>query len=434
MTLRTDELAHAPGAEAAGLVGKPRLWGAMAYLVLCLPSAVVFGLAPLVLMMGGIATTVVWVGIPVLMFTTSLWRGFASLERGWMRVTMGVLIPSPYRPRANTTMFRRWLARLRDPATWRDLTYLVLRMPLALLEFCLTVVLWAYSLAMVGLPIYAPLLKPADRVNLPDLSWHMVVVSTVRQSLPYAGVGLVFLFLTILISPRIAQVQVALAKALLGPTKAARLAVKADHLQASRARGVDAAEAERRRIERDLHDGAQQRLVAVAMTLGRAKNKLADDPDSARLLIDEAHADAKQAVAELRDLARGIYPAVLGDRGLDAALSALAARCPVPVRVDVDTTPRPPAAVESTAYFIVAETLTNVAKHATATSVGVIVRRTGNTVTVQVVDNGQGGAAMRAGGGLAGLADRAATIDGVMSVTSPPGGPTVITAELPCEW
>ncbi|HEY3610977.1 MAG TPA: histidine kinase, partial [Pseudonocardiaceae bacterium] len=189
-----------------------------------------------------------------------------------------------------------------------------------------------------------------------------------------------------------------------------------------------------RRIERDLHDGAQQRLVAVAITLGRAKNKLDNDPESARALIDEAHADAKQAVAELRDLARGIYPAVLGDRGLDAALSALAARSPVPVAVDVDVSPRPPAAVESAAYFIVAESLTNLAKHSAADSAQVSVRRSGNSVTVRVTDDGHGGAEVRLGGGLAGLADRAATIDGVMTVRSPPGGPTVVTAELPCEW
>jgi signal transduction histidine kinase len=252
--------------------------------------------------------------------------------------------------------------------------------------------------------------------------------------LPYSAAGLVILVLTILVTPRIVQFQAVLASALLGPTAAARLTVKADHLQASRARGVDAAEAERRRIERDLHDGAQQRLVAVAITLGRARAKLDKDPESARALIDEAHADAKQAVAELRDLARGIYPAVLGDRGLDAALSALAARSPVPVAVMVDVTPRPPTAVESTAYFIVAETLTNLAKHSAANAAQVSVHRSGNSVTVQVTDDGRGGAELRPGGGLAGLADRAATIDGVMTVVSPMGGPTVVTAELPCEW
>jgi signal transduction histidine kinase len=226
--------------------------------------------------------------------------------------------------------------------------------------------------------------------------------------------------------------------AMLGPSKATLLRAEAAHLQASRARGVDAAEAERRRIERDLHDGAQQRLVAVAMSLGRAKNRLDQDPEAAKALIDEAHADAKLAVAELRDLARGIYPAVLGDRGLDAALSSLAAKAPVAVDVHVEpslsTDQRPPAAVESTAYFTVAEALTNVAKYSGATQASVAVRREGHHVIVEITDDGQGGATTRRGGGLAGLADRAATIDGVLTVVSPLGGPTVIRADLPCEW
>ncbi|WP_031468730.1 sensor histidine kinase, partial [Sciscionella sediminilitoris] len=184
--------------------------------------------------------------------------------------------------------------------------------------------------------------------------------------------------------------------------------------------------------ERDLHDGAQQRLVAVAMGLGRARSKLAEDPEGASSLIEEAHADAKQAIAELRDLARGIYPAVLGDRGLDAALSALAAKCPVPVEVSVNVDPRPPTAVESTAYFLVGESLTNLAKHAGANSAQVRVQRTEDTVVVEVTDDGKGGAVLTQGGGLSGLADRAASIDGVVTVFSPIGGPTVVRADLPC--
>jgi signal transduction histidine kinase len=238
--------------------------------------------------------------------------------------------------------------------------------------------------------------------------------------------------------PVIASLHITLAKWLLGPNTTEQLTEKAERLQASRARGVDAAEAERRRIERDLHDGAQQRLVAVAMGLGRAKSKMDSDPNAVRALIDEAHADAKLAVSELRDLARGIYPAVLGDRGLDAALSSLAAKCPVPVEVHVAIEPRPPAAVESTAYFIVGECLTNVAKHSGATEAKVNAwreeRPTGDLVVVEITDDGHGGASMRAGGGLSGLADRAATIDGVMTVVSPVGGPTVIRADLPCVW
>jgi signal transduction histidine kinase len=244
----------------------------------------------------------------------------------------------------------------------------------------------------------------------------------------------VLLPMAIWVTPWLGWLHGELAIALLGPNRTKRLEQKAERLQSSRARGVDAAEAERRRIERDLHDGAQQRLVAVAMSLGRAKSKFDHDPEGVRDLIDEAHADAKLAVSELRDLARGIYPAVLGDRGLDAALSAQAAKSPIPVDVTVNVEPRPPAAVETTAYFIVGETLTNIAKHSGAKEAQVKVWRDDAHVVVEITDNGHGGAEVRPGGGLAGLADRAATIDGVITVVSPIGGPTVIRADLPCEW
>jgi signal transduction histidine kinase len=194
---------------------------------------------------------------------------------------------------------------------------------------------------------------------------------------------------------------------------------------------VDAAEDERRRIERDLHDGAQQRLVALAMDLGMAREKLRTDPQAATELVGEAHEEAKRALAELRDLARGIHPAVLADRGLDAAISALAARSPVPVGVDV-ATGRLPGPVESTAYFVVAEALTNAAKHARAGELAVRIARQGDLLVVEVTDDGAGGADPARGNGLRGLADRVAAIDGRLTVTSPPGGPTLVRAELPC--
>lgn len=334
----------------------------------------------------GIATIVVWIGIPILIATTTLVRGFGNLERRWVRTMLGTPLPDIERMPAEGRMLTRWRRRLVDPTTWRDLGYLLLKVPLSVVEL-------AAGLASV--------------VLLPLALW---------------------------VAPWVAWVRGSLALALLGPNRAERLAVKAQHLQASRARGVDAAEAERRRIERDLHDGAQQRLVSVAMSLGRARNKLSNDPAGARELIDEAHNDAKLAVSELRDLARGIYPAVLADRGLDAALSAQAAKCPVPVNVWVDVEPRPPAAVETTAYFIVGETLTNITKHSRAGRAEVKVWRSEEKVILEIVDDGQGGAELRPGGGLAGLADRAATIDGVITVVSPLGGPTVVRADLPCTW
>jgi signal transduction histidine kinase len=204
-------------------------------------------------------------------------------------------------------------------------------------------------------------------------------------------------------------------------------------LTASRSAAVDLAAEDRRRIERDLHDGVQQRLVALAMDLGRAKEKLDTDPDRAKELVDEAHEEAKRAITEVRDLARGIHPAVLTDRGLDAAISSLAARSPVPVDVSVEVAVRPPASTEAAAYFVVSEALANVAKHARASRASVTVRRANDGwLTIQVQDDGVGGASIVEGSGLAGLRDRVGALDGELHLLSPEGGPTVLMAEIPC--
>ncbi|OZM69982.1 histidine kinase [Amycolatopsis antarctica] len=365
---------------------RPRAWRTIVFMFAGFPLRLVQFIVLVVGMAVGLATMVIWVGIPVLLATTWLVRWFGDVERRWVRWALDTPVPDRVPAPPGEPVLRRWRAQLTDSTTWRDLGYLMLIFPFGVFEF-------AFSIA-------ATILLPLGVWVAPWLGWM--------------------------------HGQVALT--MLSPPRTQKLEAKAQHLQASRARGVDAAEAERRRIERDLHDGAQQRLVSVAMSLGRAKSKLDNDPDAVRGLIDEAHSDAKLAVSELRDLARGIYPAVLADRGLDAALSAQAAKAPIHVDVSVQVDPRPPAAVETTAYFIVGETLTNVAKHSGATEAGVRLWRTEDTVVVEVTDNGHGGAQMRPHGGIAGLADRAATIDGVITVVSPPGGPTVIRADLPCTW
>ncbi|MDQ1682184.1 MAG: hypothetical protein QOH99_725, partial [Frankiaceae bacterium] len=234
-----------------------------------------------------------------------------------------------------------------------------------------------------------------------------------------------------------AVVQVALDPAPLavggGDHARAGLLERVGELEVTRRRAVDAAEAERRRIERDLHDGAQQRLTSLAMTLGRAQVKLRDSDDAAvRGLIDDAHRDAKEAIVELRDLTRGLHPPVLTDRGLDAALSALAARAPIPVAVSADIGDRPSRTIEAIAYFVVSEALTNIAKHAQATCASVVVRRLNGQLRIDVTDDGRGGAAASEGSGLAGLADRVRSVDGRLAISSPTGGPTVLTVELPC--
>ncbi|WNV82590.1 sensor domain-containing protein [Umezawaea sp. Da 62-37] len=379
-----------------------------------------------------IGLAVVWLGIPLLAVTLLIARGASALERMWVHTMLGTYVASPYRPLPEGGVLARTKAVITDPAAWRDLGYWMLMFPLSIVEFVLVVTFWPVALSLIAYPLVYDRLMAYVVVELPGGGeW---AVDSFARAIPVTVVGLLLGLLTVPLVRGLGRLHGSLARNVLGPSRTALLSAEAKRLHASRARGVDSAEAERRRIERDLHDGAQQRLVAVAMTLGRAKTKMDSDPDAARELIAEAHVDAKLAISELRDLARGIYPSVLGDRGLDPALSSLISKCPIPVDLSVDVEPRPPTAVESAAYFTVAETLTNIAKHAEATRVGVKVFRTDRSVVVEVTDDGKGGAEVRKGGGLAGLADRAATIDGVVVVVSPVGGPTVIRTELPCAW
>lgn len=220
---------------------------------------------------------------------------------------------------------------------------------------------------------------------------------------------------------------------LLGPRVVQELTQRIETLADARQGAVDAATTERLRIERDLHDGVQPRLVAVAMTLGMARNKFQSDPSQALALLERAHDETKDAITELRQLARGIHPAVLTDRGLDASLSALASRCVVPTTVSFDLPARPAPEVEAVIYFTVAESLTNVSKHSEAQNCRVDVRYTGHSVAATVTDDGRGGARIpRAGGGLSGMRDRVRSASGTLTIDSPEGGPTVVTVEVPC--
>jgi signal transduction histidine kinase len=256
-----------------------------------------------------------------------------------------------------------------------------------------------------------------------------------------AGVGVAVTVLALAMLPAapwlamgLARADEAAARALLGPSRGEQLARRVEALARSRADVVAATDAERRRIERDLHDGTQQRLVSLAMNLGMARASLSDAPEPARRAIEQAHDQATQALAELRDFVRGLHPAVIDDRGLDAALSGIAARAPLPVRLRVDVAGRCSPSIEAIAYFVVSEALTNVAKHAHANQAEVSVERTGDRLRIVVTDDGRGGASADGdGSGLRGLVQRAAAVDGTVTIHSPPGGPTTITAELPCE-
>ncbi|MFE9063319.1 sensor histidine kinase [Streptomyces violaceusniger] len=264
------------------------------------------------------------------------------------------------------------------------------------------------------------------------LSWRLDHVGYSTQAAYVTAGGLILLGLAYALIGALARLDTRAATTLLGPVPAKELERRVEDLTESRAGAVDAADAERRRIERDLHDGAQQRLVSMAVNLGLAKATLKDLPDEARQVIDEAHREAKGAIEELSSLVRGLHPAVLDELGLDAALSGIAARAPLPVRLHVHVPERAAPTVEAVAYFVVSEALANVAKHARAERADVTVVRAGGTLRIVVEDDGVGGADPARGSGLGGLAKRTGSVDGTFDFSSPRGGPTVITVELPC--
>jgi signal transduction histidine kinase len=273
-------------------------------------------------------------------------------------------------------------------------------------------------------PAYAGI----DGVQLYGDATHNVYLDSPFELALTSAAGLLVVMATAWVIRGLAMVDRLMVSGLLGPS---RLATRVTELESDRGVVVDTAAADLRRIERDLHDGAQARLVALAMGLGLAKEKLTDDPEAAAKMVDEAHGEVKVALQELRDLARGIHPAVLTDRGLDAALSAIASRCTVPVTVDVDLPGRPAQAIEGIAYFTVSELLQNVSKHSGARKATVDVWRSADRLMLQVTDNGHGGASMDGGTGMSGLAERLDAVDGLFVLESPPGGPTTVTAELP---
>jgi signal transduction histidine kinase len=377
----------------------------------------------------GASLLITLVGLPILTATFLLARGAGAVERARARLLLETQIETPARvPARNDGVWAKLVAPFRDRTTWKELLYLWLVQPvLSVVNFTVAVTAWAVPLWAITLPIYAvhwpsaaPELWPGERLH----TWHEVI--------PVAVGGVVVLPLVPWIIRGFAAVDRALARWGLSQSRTRALEERIDTLRETQARSVDIAIADRRQIERDLHDGAQQRLLTLGMDLGMALEKFETDPQGARALVGDAHVELQRAIGELRNLARGIHPAVLTDRGLDAALSALAARSPIAVRLDVSLSERPPASVEATAYFIVAEALTNAARYARASAIDVHVHGERDRLHIEVRDDGVGGAEERPGGGLAGLADRASSVEGSLRITSPAGGPTVIAAELPC--
>ncbi|MEV7687360.1 sensor histidine kinase [Streptomyces bungoensis] len=346
-------------------------------------------------------------------------------QRRRYRALVGKDLPRPAVPGPG----RNWksaVRRLTTRALWRQVCYHAVAGPLLAVLDLAVLAVWAVALVAASIYVWIWALPP---------QWRVTDVGYTTQAAYITAGGLALLFLGPRLTGALVGLETRAAEVLLGPSRTEKLARRVADLAESRAGVLDAADAERRRIERDLHDGAQQRLVSLAVNLGLARSTLGDLPEDARKVIDEAHREAKEAIAELNDLVRGLHPAVLEDRGLDAALSGVAARLPIPVRVAVDLPQRPSPTVEAVAYFVVSEALTNVVKHAQATRADVTVERIGETLLVVVADDGAGGADLAAAGGgtgLAGLAKRVASVDGTFSCRSPAGGPTVITVELPC--
>jgi len=371
----------------------PHTWKEIVHLLANLPMAL-FGFVYVVTVVStGFFLTFTVIGVPLLAAGLMGARQLGRIERARARALLGVRVdePSPLplgggrSARGQELGFfgQLWMA-LKDPVGWRTILYDFVRMPWAVLTF--TVVLVSLFVLWPVLPFVARGLTNVDR---------------------------------------------AMVRGLLSPSD--ELERRIAELESDRGVVVDTAAADLRRIERDLHDGAQARLVNLAMGLGLAKEKLLEGQadEHVAAMVEEAHGEVKLALQELRDLARGIHPAVLTDRGLDAALSSVASRCTVPVQVTADLPARPAAAIEGIAYFTVSELLQNISKHSGARNASVDVWRTKDRLLIQVWDDGRGGARLDGGTGMAGLADRLGAVDGLFVIESPEGGPTTVTAELP---
>jgi len=382
-------------------------------------------------------------GLPLLALSLRGARWFGELNRRLAGGLLGLRVEPapPLHPQPGA--FGRTRAALTDPVGWRACGYLLVKLPLAALTFVLASYVLLYGLPYLTFPVWWEVLHVQGAViDVPGwLAWwkpdplvaaqdvHSLAVSF---ALVPAGVA------ALLWAPWAAKggntVDGRLIARLLGPPMGNRVR----ELEQTRAQVVDDAAARLRQIERDLHDGAQAQMVAVAMKLGLAREKLGGgvtgiteaEAERIRELVDDAHRGAKEAISELRDLARGIHPPVL-DHGLDTALTTLAARSEVPVELVIDLPERPSAAIETIAYFCAAELLTNVAKHSDARHATLEVVHVPGLLRVRATDDGRGGARLEARGGLAGLAERVRTVDGRLRISSPSGGPTVVTAELP---
>ncbi|WNE98102.1 sensor domain-containing protein [Streptomyces luomodiensis] len=414
---------------------RARVWCEFLYLMISLPMAVLTFVYAVTMIALGAGLLITFLGVPVLGAALAGCRGLGVVERARARALLGLRVAEPepvLRGRGKRGPVA-WLgALLRSGTSWRHVIYALIHLPWAVFAFTFALSFTVYGWTSATYPLWRWVFpryldQPGIQV-FGDDHGHDFYLDTPFETAVTCVAGLLVLLLTPWVMRALTSVDRIMVTGLLGPS---RLASRVLELESDRGTVVDTAAADLRRIERDLHDGAQARLVALAMDLGLAKEKLEDDPEAAAKMVDEAHGEVKLALQELRDLARGIHPAILTDRGLGPALSALAARCTVPVTVTVELPERPAPAIEGIAYFTVSELLQNISKHSRAHTAKVDVWRAKHRLLIQITDDGRGGADTSAGSGLAGLAERIDAVDGVLVVHSPAGGPTTVTAELP---
>ena len=402
----------------------PRLGHRLAYLLLTLPLGAFYFAVLLSGLLSAVGGAFI-IGIPLFVGLMFLWRWLARCERRLLRRLLDVEIESPYRPLVSASRLGRVRDRAVDPATWKDLAYLLLLMPLGLVSATVVICLGGTAVGFLTMPLWVWTIPGGIDVLF-------MQVDTVWEGILAAPLALPAWLLLLLAVRALTALHAGVARALLSPSPDPAMIARMSALQDSRARIIAAADAERRRLERDLHDGAQQRLVALSMALGLAKRRLAKGEDVTDL-VDAADSELRAAITELRDLARGIHPAVLTDRGLAPALRDLANRCTVPVELDAVPETRLPEPVEAAAYFTVAEALTNVAKYAQASAARVAVAPSDGRLEISVSDDGVGGAEAGGGSGLRGLADRLGALGGELDVESPSGRGTRLLAAIPLD-
>jgi signal transduction histidine kinase len=413
-----------------------RAWHDYAYLLLgSVLAAFAFGTLATLLWLSIVLTTVV-VGIALLALTVRAARIYAAAPRALANGLLDEHVPTPQR-RPRRPGLLGWLgSSFGDVDGWRSIAFIVVSTPVTIAGAYILVLLWATAATMVTYPVWWSVFDPenvdsAGVVRHSGLQFGEFYFDTWPRAFAVWALGVVLLFAIPWVARGFTTVDRLLVRGLLGPT---RTSDRVDDLEVTRAQAVDQSAATLRRIERDLHDGTQARLVALAMHLDMARDQLdssaPDETTRARELLERAHRDAVDAIAELRDVTRSIHPPAL-DRGLGDALATLAARSGVPTDLEVQIASRPSPAIETIAYYCAAELLTNVAKHAGATRAAVTVVAQDGVLRVQVTDDGRGGAHLAEAGGLAGLAERVGTVDGHLALSSPTGGPTVAVVELP---